>query len=445
MLEEDYQDTKRKRVPMINYLSAIGLLMLVSLFGLMVFYDDPMWDEQVWIEPEVKLTPENVTIVFSTSDTDRTTVTVPDEPVPAPAPALPDEPSPEETEFSRRRESIDHSASFLINQVTLDTPTTPSPREILVSHTGAMYALGMYHDFQANDETRSALLQAGDFLQSYCIASLPDDDRLLEAWARHELTAGAGPVQAKLSGGGLGLVALLSMEKAAPGSTSRKQLRALASFILAMQNDNGSFPIHSNPSRGYRWGNWNPHEYPGQISLGLLQLYEHDSDPRWVEGATRALTHLARIREDLSEVPADHWSLLATAQLFSLPPDLVSEADRKMLLMHSIQVVRSIMYDQIIISDSPHLIGAFSEDGRITSTATRLEALLASLEIIPERETRLRERISMCIERGVQFLVKAQRQDGEMPIDHAQHNLSVLIRYVEAFDPGQNRTALVEN
>ena len=103
------------------------------------------------------------------------------------------------------------------------------------------------------------------------------------------------------------------------------------------------------------------------------------------------------------------------------------------------------MYDQIIISDSPHLIGAFIEDGRTTPTATRLEALLAALKIIPDRETRLRERISMCIERGVQFLVNTPVQTGDMQIDHVQHTLSAMIQYVEAFEPGQNRTALVEN
>lgn len=132
------------------------------------------------------------------------------------------------------------------------------------------------------------------------------------------------------------------------------------------------------------------------------------------------------------------------------------------------------MYDQIIISDSPLLIGGFSEDGRTTPTATRLEALLAALEVIPESETRLRDRISESVQRGMLFLINAQvlagehagamprairtmpfdgsgrvedfnRRAGEMRIDYVQHSLCAMIQYVEAFGSDQNRTVLVED
>lgn len=462
LLEDNYHFTKRQRISLINYLSAIGLLVLVSLFGLIFFTQDPLWEEQFLPLPEVVSAPEEVAIVSPSFDDD---------------PAIeifPDDHNMDESEFARRRESIDLSASYLIDRITLDTAVTPTPQDIMLNHAGAMYALGKYHDFYSNDETRAALLRAGDYLQSYGIAPLPEDDRLLEAWSRHELTAAAGPVQAKLGGGGLGLVALLSLEKAAPGSTALKKLRALARFILTMQQEDGSFSWDFIPPQNDRWENWNPEDYPGEISLGLLMLYEQDPDPRWVEGATKALTHLARERENLDEVPADHWSLLATAQLFSLPEDLVSGDDRRLLLMHSIQVARTIMYDQIIISDSPLLIGGFSEDGLTTPTATRLEALLAALEVIPESETRLRDRISESVQRGMLFLINAQvltgehagamprairtmpvdgsrhvdnfnRRAGEIRIEYAQHALSAMIQYVEAFGPGQNRTAYVED
>lgn len=469
LLEENYQSPKRQRISLINYLSGIGLLVLVSLFCLIFFYQDPLWEEQPLPAPEIVPAPEEVASDSPSSD---------DVPVPEIVPddhrIVPDDQNMNRSEFARRRESIDLSARYLIDRITLDTAVTPNPQDIMMNHAGAMYALGMYHDFHSNDETRSALRHAGDFLQSYGIAPLPEDDRLLEAWSRHELTAAVGPVQAKLGGGGLGLVALLSLEKAAPGSTSLKKLRALAGFILTMQHEDGSFSSDFIRPQDDRWDNWNPENYPSEISLGLLLLYELDSDPRWVEGATKALTHLAREREYLNALPADHWSLLATAQLFSLPEGMISNDDRRLLLMHSIQVARSIMYDQIIISDSPLLIGGFSDDGRTTPTATRLEALLAALEVIPESETRLRDRISESAHRGMLFLINAQvltgehagamprairsipagrsgnaenfnRRAGEMRIDYVQHSLCAMIQYVETFGSDQNRTAFVEN
>ena len=462
----------RKGYPLITYLTAFGLLILISLVvGILLIRQ----------APEDETSPFSAAYASDPGPEQATTTGHGDGLMPANTNAGP---SMDEREYAQRFESIALSAQYLIRaiqdngrftyRINLNPSITHKPRYNVLRHAGTMYALGMYHDLTMNDEAKSALQSAGKFLRYHCIAPVAEENGLLAVWSRPELNGTDAAVQAKLGGSGLGLVGLLSLEKASPGTTSLDDLRGLGRFILFMQKEDGSFYSKYIPSKGGRRDNWTSLYYPGEAALGLIMLHGHDPNPHWLEGATKALIYLARTREDQDEVPADHWALLASAQLMTLYRDTLSDVEQSMLLRHTIQISERILSQQVSLTDSALLLGGFTKDSRTTPTATRLEGLLAALEVIPNRNTKIRKRITKSVQRGMVFLTNAQVLTGEhagaMPrairqlpddgtskvksfnrratevrIDYVQHALSAMIQYVDAFGPEHDRTAQVGN
>jgi hypothetical protein len=252
---------------------------------------------------------------------------------------------------------------------------------------------------------------------------------------------------AKLGGTGLGLVALLSVESMAPGTTSPEELRRLGRFLRFMQKPEGSFYSKYLPAEGGRSDAWTSLYYPGEAVLGLVMLYQHDSDPQWLEAAARGLDWLARSRENQRRVEADHWALLATARLLEASGGSPLPVPRERLLRHAAQICNSILDEQPQWPSSSPLRGGFAADGRTCPTATRLEGLLAALQFLPAEEWRLRQRIEQAVYAGVAFLLRAQvetgsfagaiprsvtPQDGSTPIHrHGQRATEVRIDYVQ--------------
>ena len=112
--------------------------------------------------------------------------------------------------------------------------------------------------------------------------------------------------------------------------------------------------------------------------------------------------------------------------------------------------------DQVIAKGSRY-DGAFTEDGRTTPAATRLEGLLAALTFLPPDDA-LGLRIESAVHRGIAFLLRAQvkrgefagaipraidqlpstdpsavkfnRRASEVRIDYVQHALSAMTQYI---------------
>lgn len=325
-------------------------------------------------------------------------------------------------------------------------------------HAGTLYALAIYdRSWRTDPAQRAALHRAGRFLWDCCLAPPPHRPDLLAVWSPPELEGPNKPLQAKLGGTGLGLAALLELEKVEPGFTPLEDLRRLGWFILYLQKSNGDFYAKYIPSRGGRRDDWVSLYYPGEAALGLALLYERDPDPAWLRGAAAAIAYLARQRTGRSDIPADHWALLATARLWPLlhgPADL--PLSRMLALQHARQIVLAMLQEQDRVTGDPRLDGAFTPDGRTTPTATRLEALLAALTFLPQQDDGLRARVEVATHRGMGFLLRAQRQsgpliggwprvasggneekaspgDGAVRIDYVQHALGALLQYRALF------------
>jgi len=342
----------------------------------------------------------------------------------------------------------------------------------VLRHAGTIYALANYYrQWHAAVPTRSALLRAGQFLQICCMGAVTTHHDLLGIWSPPTLT-GADRLQLKLGGNGLGLVALLNLEAIQPGFTSKEELLRLGRFITYMQKPNGSFFSKYIPSQGGRQDRWVSLYYPGEAALGLLLLYGYDPAPIWLHSAAKALAHLARSRANQAIVPADHWALLATAHL--LKNDATKKALyatwhkthredlRELLIRHVVQISQSILNEQLRQANDPLLLGGFTPDGRTAPTATRLEGLLAALEVLPPDYLELRQHIEAAVHTGMAFLLRAQIRSGqyagavpravltiaiedsaeaqrfnrrvnEIRIDYVQHALSAMLQYVRYF------------
>lgn len=339
-----------------------------------------------------------------------------------------------------------------------------SQRYNMLRHAGTLYAMAQYHSLESPDALAAgAMKRAAKYLTDHSVGPVHGRPDVLAVWSHPELIGRPlRPLQAKLGGAGLGLAALVQLEEVLPGTTDPKLLQGLAEFLLFMQKTDGSFYSKYFPDRG-KDDSWTSLYYPGEAALGLIMLFEFDGNLRWLVAAVDALRHLARIRESLVELPADHWALIATARLLEQSPQVLRKASlyripwdseqesygvRPLLLRHAEKLVDSILGEQIHGSESACLNGGFNAEGRVTPAATRLEGLLVAMGFLEDQS--LRRRVCAAVETGIQFLMDAQitvgparggltrhsplcdsaaRRVNEIRIDYVQHALAAMYYY----------------
>jgi hypothetical protein len=369
-------------------------------------------------------------------------------------------------EIGKVQSAITRSAEYLIKStkadgmfmyyIDLDPDSAVNKNYNILRHAGTIYAMSMYYQLEPGDNMRSAIKHSAEYLRDECIAPVPERENLLAVWSRPEVTKSGKPLQAELGGAGLGLMALLSAENIYPGFTSLSVLRKLGNFILYMHKEDGSFYSKYIPSMEGNRDSRHSLYYPGEAALGLLMLYEKDPSDTWIKPAIKALVYLANNHKDT----ADHWTLLAMEKLFSLRIPENIEVPRELLLNHAIRLCEIMLKEQVENPDDPSYKGGFSKEGKTTPTAVRLEGLLGALTFIPKEEA-IRARIESSVQRGVEFLVRAQIKEGEFKgaipraihkisqnqtdaknfnrratqvrVDYVQHALCAMIKYVKLF------------
>jgi hypothetical protein len=314
-----------------------------------------------------------------------------------------------------------------------------------------MYGLAMLNRAHPDPQAASALIRAAKFLRQNYIGpgARPGQQAI---WSQPLADSPEGrrsnsksrERDAELGGTGLGLVALAAAREVDSKSVPLEELQALGRFALFLQRDDGSF-VQKYRAEGGPAPNWTVLYYPGEATLGFIALYEADHSREWLTAAGKALSYLAKSRAGLSNVPADHWALIATAKLLPYCKQNGCSASREELVRHAVQVCDSILREQFKGSAAVGLDGAFDAAGRTTPAATRLEGLLAALEFMPKGE--LRDKTEAAIDRGIAFLLRAQVASGpaagglpgaivsrvldssEVRIDYVQHALCAWVRY----------------
>lgn len=318
-------------------------------------------------------------------------------------------------------------------------------------HAGALYALADFYNATRRPDIVPVIVKGAAYMQRRAIGWVDHLPGSLAVWSDPKITGSSSPRTAKLGGAGLALVALTALERIKPGTVATDLQTGLARFILAMQKPDGSFYSKYTPGTGGRSDKWTSLYYPGEAALGLTMLYEQDKNPDWLEGARKTLRFLSASRKGKTEVPADHWALIATGRLW---PHLDGN-DRKMFKQHARQVVTFILSQQFWREDSiAH--GGFNRAARTAPAATRLEGLLAAERLFRD-EPEFHRRLHIAMSWGIRFLlrtqIKSQRYKGAIPrsplriqsshpdavkfntrasevrIDYVQHALSAFIGY----------------
>ena len=358
------------------------------------------------------------------------------------------------------KQAIEQSTSYLVKandrtgrftyRVHLSSLYFSKQKYNILRHAGTMYALTQAWQQKPDENIKATLSRSVRFLIANCIAPIPDYEKMLGIWSLSEITYSDNPPQIKLGGAGLGLAALVSTEKILPGTISLDDLRKIGRFVLFMQNQDGSFITKYVPSKGGKDPLHVSQYYPGEAALGLLMLYQMDRSQQWLDAASKALAYIITTRRMTT---SDQWSLIACARLLSLKKYPENILPRHKIIAYAQQVSMAILEEQILYSDQQQLIGCFNKEGRTTPTATRVEALFATLDILGHEDIMLKNLILSSIHSAVGFLLDAQVTEGkyaggiprttglsavdrifdqraqEIRIDYVQHMLSALIRF----------------
>lgn len=332
------------------------------------------------------------------------------------------------------------------------------PRFDALIQVGVIHALDQYDRWRPNAEAREAAQRAGEYLKANYIAPIPGEEQILAIWSRSEFNQVGMPDQVRLGWVALGLVALLCLERQSPGFTPLEELRALGEFLLWGQNEDGSFKSLFLPNQGGWKQGWNSLNYPGEAVFALLMLHQLDPSPRWVQAAADGIAYLAQTRENESEIPADYWALLATAQLLPVYHQCNVKLNRESLIRHARQICESILHQQVRSSSKPTMIGGFDPGGRTEPAATCLQGLLAARTFMNKEDPEFDQQLGFATRDGINFLIRACIPDGSkitaMPrsnrpllkggnrvsqiletratkvrLDDVQHALSALIQY----------------
>ena len=267
----------------------------------------------------------------------------------------------------------------------------------------------------------------------------------------------------KLGGAGLGLLALVSVERKSPGFVSPEEMLQVGALGHLLQKRDGSFYALYKPKEGGPSAYNKSLYYPGEMAKGWVALYElHGHATEELEAAIRALTYLARVRSREGSAPADHWALLATARLLQAADKQGIDIPRDALVAHALQVCHAMLEDARHPQPIPEMEGSLAPMGAVTPTATRLEGLQAALTFLPA-EHPIVPHIRAAVDRGLDFLVRAQVKEGpyegglpqaiarlpddgtvatrrfnaqatEIRIDYVQHALSAMVQYVASAD-----------
>ncbi len=315
----------------------------------------------------------------------------------------------------------------------------------ILRHAGAAYALGQSLPFAGPTAQQTADRALAYLWRWHLVPVVADELQFAIASTR---PGKRNCDIAKLGGVGLAQIAVATQQRELTGF-EKDVARGMARFTYSMIAPDGSVTSKINIRTG-AVSDFVSLYYPGEASLSLLLFAMKFDDNVAVEHALRILGYLSDSRRGASSVPADHWALLATAEVFSLVADGridVDEAALEAFHVHAIQIVEKILLDADQAADPA---GSLMDNGQTCSSATRLEGLCAMFGYSAKRGYRDLDRVRDCIDRGIAYLMNAQVASGplaggmpwvsphhaaystnptapEIRIDSVQHALSAVL------------------
>ncbi|WP_444684906.1 hypothetical protein [Alkalicoccus luteus] len=223
----------------------------------------------------------------------------------------------------------------------------------------------------------------------------------------------------KLGGHGLALLALSQYIDVTGDKQFLPVMQGLAEWMLATQDETKKFAIHKMSFKSGKASPFTSDYYPGEAILGLVRLYHHDGDERWLDAAEDEAHYLINDRDrdaDKKSIPHDHWLLYALNDLYPLRP-------KQIYVDHAYFIGEAIMDAQRLEkTEDPDWHGSYDMKGtpRSTPTACRSEGL-SSLAALAERvgDTDLQRRCIEAAKAGILFQLRMQyRRESVMFYDY---------------------------
>ena len=369
-------------------------------------------------------------------------------------------------------EQISADGKFIYNR-HLDHNIQLQPDYNIPRHLGSIYSLVMMDDYRAGSMDDIKVASSIRFIKENTFEK--NHDARMAIWTTARLTAdGEGGDLMKLGSAGMALISFAPLVDRFPDIISRDLLKQIGNSIIHFQKTDGEFHSIMYRDGSFEKG-WKSLFYPGQAIFGLFELFRITEEEKYLDAAIKSLLYLESSRKNISseDMPADHWSLIASAKILGY--DGVDNEIKQRILSHAEKVVRSILSQQIKESRYESLIGGFSLKGEITPTSTKVEGLTAIYPFLSDRE--LMRQTKSCLELAIDFIVRTQireapfqgawtramiRDDirpgtigrtgdrtesfidrkrrehnkaaGEIRIDYVQHALSALIGYQQLFN-----------
>ena len=210
----------------------------------------------------------------------------------------------------------------------------------------------------------------------------------------------------KLGANAMACLAYAKLAKVTQDKTFLKNAKDFALAISIAQQENGSF----TQTQGFPAGNSYNHQspiYPSQAICALLQTYKVDANPRWLNVAHKAATHIINIRDKetkLTKQIHDHWLCDALNQLHRLRPNQI-------YINHAMRIAKSIYTQQNRKPKFTDWLGSYYQPPGSTATATRTLALTAVYQLArdynhPKEATQILEAILL----GTAFQLQCQFQ-----------------------------------
>jgi len=332
------------------------------------------------------------------------------------------------------------------------------PSYNMLRHGGAIYALGLANEIIPDADAVSIMERSTKFMRQCCLQEI-DGKQMVGMWEPGSLTHASEPPTFKLGGAGVALLALSAAEKVNPSSISVPEMQGLARLGGYLMKWNGAFYPRYIPSQGGRSTSGAVLYYPGEMILGWMAMYDQHPSPELMEWSVKAMMHLARQRAAERTAPPDHWALISTAEMFRLADRDHVEIPREALLNHAMQICHEMLETAYVPPVLLPMEGSLVPLGKVVSTSSRLEGLLAALSFLPP-EHPMTAHVESAVHRGVAFLLRAQVKDGpyaggfpmaimllptemgpdvgkfnreatEIRVDHLGHAIGALAHYAE--------------
>ena len=325
-------------------------------------------------------------------------------------------------------DAIEAGTSYLIKHLNDDGSfvyrvnadgSPAKPRYNVLRHAGSIYALADAHDDAPSPELREAILRSARFLLERHVDTVRGVGHP-GVFSLPDLETRSGKRQLKLGGCGLGLVALIRARELDEQLVPLETLRGLGRTILFFQQPDGSFKSKYDDVNK-KFFDFKSLYYPGETILALTLLYELDPDPTWLNAAARAAGYLTTSREGVarSELPKDHWLMIASARLLPhwdklASPPVPAEEFRQ----HVLELGRAfIEQQQAVARETGGELGPTMTDERSTPTATTLEGLVAIHGLLKQEdpeERALRAELERSLRGGARSVMESQLRSGPL-------------------------------